>query len=146
MRGKRTDRGQAFTETILLTWILIAFVAAVYQLFIVNDSIYRSTATVHEMLFRQGFESNCYEKKDECEYNTDEHAKVIWNARKIPEIKVQTVGLFARFGLSGDVVLKSNVPGRPPEPQKGCPVPCKKSKMAAGTYMDPTKTLDWARN
>jgi hypothetical protein len=37
----RSQRGQATTETILLTWIMVVFFAAAYQMFVVNDSIYK---------------------------------------------------------------------------------------------------------
>ena len=136
----RSERGQAFTETLLVTGIMLAFLASVYQLFLVNETIYRAIAAAHQNLFRYGFESNCYDKVKECTYNTDTNAKVIWNANDIPEIKVPIVGMFRSASLK-DVRLISHV--RPPEPKKGCPVPCKKSKMAAGTYMDPEDVLLW---
>lgn len=134
----RFERGQATTETILLTWIILIFFAAVYQLYLVNQTIYRSMTAVHVKLFEGAFEHNCADDESRCEHNTDENAKVIWNPNNIPEVTVPVVRVFTRWGLgdTGDVRLYSNYPGRVAEPAKGCFVtPCKKTKAGAGTYL-----------
>ncbi|HYB44184.1 MAG TPA: hypothetical protein VEL75_20580 [Candidatus Methylomirabilis sp.] len=58
----RFQRGQATTETILVTWIMVAFFATMYQLFLVNHTIYRSLAAVHQQVFEQGFPHNCLDE------------------------------------------------------------------------------------
>lgn len=63
-RAARCRRGQAATETILLTWIMIVFFAATYQIFLANHSISRTLATSHELLFEQAFAHNCASSGD----------------------------------------------------------------------------------
>lgn len=135
----RAERGQATTETILLTWIILMFFAAIYQTYLVNQTIYRSMTAAHALLFDVAFEHNCADDDSDCEYNSDEHAKVIWNPNDIPEVTVPVVRMFTQWGLDagGDLRLYSNYPGRVAEPAKGCFVtPCKKTKAGAGTYFD----------
>ena len=135
-RDWRTARGTAVTETIILTWIMLVFFAAAYQMFIVNETIYRSLTAVHSQLMRDGFEHNCYQAEDKCWHDTDKHAHVIWRERDgsgtldIPEIRIIAVKMFQPFGLTKSVLIQSNVRGA--EPSKGCSVPCKKTKMGAG--------------
>ena len=51
-RGRlRGERGTAVTETLMLTWILILFVAAALQLFRVNQAIYLSVTSAHTQMF-----------------------------------------------------------------------------------------------
>jgi hypothetical protein len=61
---RRSERGQAATETILISWIMVMFFAVMYQLFLVNHTIYRSVAAVHQQLFEQGFRHNCLTDPD----------------------------------------------------------------------------------
>jgi hypothetical protein len=132
MRGDQRsgERGTAVTETILLTWIMLVFFAAAYQMFIVNETIYRAMVAVHAELFKDGFAHNCYRAEEKCWHNTDKHAHVIWREQTIPEVRIITVNMFKPFGLTKTVLIQSNV--RPAEPSKGCPLPCKKTKMGAG--------------
>jgi len=115
---------------------MLVFFAAAYQMFIVNESIYRSLTAVHSLLMRDGFEHNCYEAKPDCWHDTDKHAHIIWRERDgsgtpvIPEIRIIAVKMFQPFGLTKSVLIQSNVRGA--EPSKGCNVPCKKTKMGAG--------------
>jgi hypothetical protein len=123
----RSQRGQATTETILLSWIMVVFFASMYQIFLVNHTIYRSLAAVHQQLFEQGFQHNCLDDNDFCRYkaNPHTHAYVVWRTQDIPEIQVQVVGLLGRFGLEDPLLLESNL-------NRGeCPK-CKKSQMGAG--------------
>ena len=63
------ERGQATTETIMLTWLLLIFFAASYQVFLVNESVYRSMAAVHEKMFELAFPANCYsDSSSNCRY------------------------------------------------------------------------------
>jgi hypothetical protein len=140
MRKRSSDRGQAFTETLLCTGILLAFIAAIYQLYLVNHSIFSAVTAVHQRIFLEGFNANCFDQVDACTYDTESNAKVIWNAVNVPEIRVPIIGMFRSAGL-GDVRLISRV--WDVEPGKGCPKPCKRSEMGAGTYMDPEKVLLW---
>lgn len=156
------ERGTAVTETMLLTWILIVFFAAALQIFIMNESLYRTITAGHAKMLEYGFQHNRWpydgDQGDWCvtngdgdrywnTYNTDIHAKVILSYREFPEIRVPVVGMFRWWGGPERVDIQSNYPGRLPEPEDGCPdYPCKKLKMAAGPA-GPTRDGDptWGR-
>jgi hypothetical protein len=149
MRAVRVqdETGTSVTESMLLTWLILVFVAAALQIFVMNESLYRSLTATHAKMMTDGFSHNHWQYDagswdNNCAsdyhswntYNTDEHAKEIWNYQDFPEIRVQVLGMFQWWGGSPTIDIKSNYPGRPPEPDKGCPdYPCKKIKMGAGT-------------
>jgi hypothetical protein len=143
MRRFNDERGQAMTETLLLTWILLIFIAAIYQLFLVNQSVFASLTAVHTRLFEQAFARNCSDDDPRCEYTTDNQgagARVIWTPTTIPEINIPIVGLFKdslpqglrlesrRYGIGG---FDHACPDRP----------CKRTKLGSGTYKGPLQGL-----
>jgi hypothetical protein len=140
----KNSRGQAAIETILLTFVLITFVAAAYQIFQVNQTIYRSLTAVHQQLFERAFERNCSESRadDGCEYSQDPVSeglggtttRVVWSPTEIPEIMIPVVGMFGKQGLANEQPrLWSNRPDAGGE--DGCPgLPCKTTRVGAGTY------------
>lgn len=90
------ERGQATTETMLLTWIIVIFVAAVYQLFMTNQTVYRTLTIVHREMFQQAFDANRYD----LHYAGDDngwHTNVILNPTTIPEVRVPLFGVFAQY-------------------------------------------------
>lgn len=143
--ARRTDqRGQAAIETILLSFVLITFIAAMFQVYRVNQTVFRSIATAHAILFAHAFERNrCDEESSECQYTTDPNAeglggiapRVIWGPPELPEVAIPIVSMFRRYGLNDDNlrlwsskrVTDDDCPGRP----------CKRTKVGAGTYMGP---------
>lgn len=140
-----TERGQAAIETLLLTFVLITFVAAAYQIFLVNQTIYRSLTAVHQKLFERGFVRNCSESRDDksCEYSQDPGlegmggvaARVVWSPSEIPDVAIPVVGMFGRYGLADtELRLWSNRPDFAGGDEV-CPgLPCKRTRMGAGTY------------
>jgi hypothetical protein len=124
----RNQRGTAVTETLMLTWIIIVFVASALQLFRVNQAIYSSITTAHMLMFEGAWDANCYNKKDKCIYNTDGHAQVKWKPDKMPEIKVATVGMFAERLVQP--LQLSAWPGAATKRADGY----KRTRMGAGTY------------
>lgn len=139
----RNARGQAMTETILLTWILLAFIAAIYQLFLVNQSVYASLTAVHTRLFEQAFERNCPDDNPRCTYTTDNAgagARVIWSSDQIPETRIAVVGMF-KNALPAELRLESLRYGRGGF-DHACPgLPCKRTKLGSGTYKGPISGL-----
>jgi len=139
---RRDARGQAVTETVLHTWILLVFIAAIYQLFLVNQTVYSSVAAVHQKIFARAFERNCYEAEDRCRYTTDRAgselgARVIWSTQEVPEVVVPVVGMF-REAMPPDLRLWSNARSFDDD----CPgLPCKRTKLGSGTYEPPFTTL-----
>jgi len=131
----KRERGQATTETILLTWLLITLIAAMYQIFLANDAMYRSLSAVHQRLFADTFTNrNCYDDTEDCTYTRDRG--VLWSTADIPEVRVPRVGLF--IDDLGEVRIYSNVAVF----DALCPdLPCKRTKVGAGTYQDPIDTL-----
>jgi hypothetical protein len=139
-RGVRSARGTSVTEVMLLTWLMLVFFAAALQIFIMNESLFRSLTSTHAQMFQYGFEHNGWKNQDRYKYNTDTNAKVIWRFQDFPEIRVQVLGMFTAWssqagfkGANGGqtIDIQSNVRGV--EPDKGCGTyPCKKIKMGAG--------------
>jgi len=116
------ERGQAMVETLLLSWLLIFFIAAAYQIFMVNETIFRSLAAVHQVLFTQAFENNCADKgTQECRYTSGDRNRVTWSPADVPEVRIPVVGLFQDYGLPSPLELKS-LAG------------FKQTKVGAGTY------------
>jgi hypothetical protein len=152
-RHVRGDAGTSVTETMLLTWLILVFVAAALQIFIMNESLFRSLTATHAQMMTDGFSHNHWQYDggtwdSDCTggidswntYNTDEHAKEIWNYDNFPEIRVPVLGMFQYWASSASftgtgsnqrIDIQSDARGL--EPDKGCGVaPCKKIKMAAG--------------
>jgi hypothetical protein len=146
---RRPDRGQATTETILLTWLLILFIAAVYQIFLVHDNMFRAMSRAEERMFSRAFERNCYDDRADCDYTMDQDrsgglgARIVWNEENLPEVNVPVVSLFRRFGLEEGIHIQSNAQDRigADEGSSSCPYPCKRTKMASGTYVGPFDAL-----
>ena len=116
------ERGQAMVETLLLSWLLIVFIAAAYQIFMANETIFRSLAAVHQMLFTQAFENNCADKGTaECRYTSGDRNRVTWSPNHVPEVRIPVVGLFQDYGLPSPLELRS-LAG------------FKETKVGAGTY------------
>lgn len=142
------QQGQAAIETILLSFVLIAFVAAAYQMFQVNQAVYHSLTAVHQLLFARAFERNCSDHRSECEYSSDPASanlggvapRVVWSPEEVPEIVIPVVGMFGRYGLGdgGQPRLWSDKR----QTDNLCPgLPCKRTKLGAGTYKNPIAGL-----
>ena len=127
-RHLRDERGTAVTETLMLTWIIIVFVAASLQLFRVNQAIYSSITTAHWMMFEGAWAANCYDKKNKCIYNSDGHAQVKWSPEKMPEVLVARVGMFASR-LPANLRLRAWSGAATPRPGA-----IKRTRMGAGAY------------
>ena len=101
----KSQRGQAVTETILLTWILLAFVAAAFQVFLANESIFRSMTAVHQQLFQRAFDRNLGKDCGGC-MNSQADVEVVWARSDFPEVRVPVLALFQRFGAPSELVLR----------------------------------------
>jgi hypothetical protein len=124
----RHERGTAVTETLLLTWILIVFVAASFQLFRVNQSIYSAVTSAHAQMFSGAWTANCFNRSSRCIYNSDSHAQIIWRPADLPEVIVPVVGMF-RSQLPGQLRLRANPSASTPR-RDGF----KRTRMGAGAY------------
>lgn len=131
------------TETVLLTWVLLVFIAAIYQLFLVNQTVYSSLSVVHTALFEQAFARNCADASDNCKYTTDDQgrgARVVWTPQQVPEVAVPVVGMF-EAAMPPDLRLESLRYGRGGF-DHACPGrPCKRTKLGSGTYKNPIAAL-----
>lgn len=127
-RRARDERGTAVTETLMLTWILVAFIAGAFQLFRVNQAIYSSVVSAHTQMFNGAWTANCFGKSAKCIYNSDRHAQVRWHETNMPEILVTPVGLFQQQ-LTGELRLRA-WPGAATPRRDGY----KRTRMGAGAY------------
>jgi hypothetical protein len=112
----------------MLSFILIIFVAAAFQLFRVNQAIYLSVTAAHTQMFNGAWTANCFNKSSRCIYNSDRHAQVRWHPTTMPEVLVPTVGVFQRR-LPGQLRLTA-WPGAATPRRDGY----KRTRMGAGTY------------
>lgn len=131
-------------ETILLVFVLITFVAATFQIFLVNRTVFRSLTAVHETVFANAFDRNCAEARgdDGCEYSQDPVAEgyggvptsVVWTPDQFPEVRIPILNVFRTNGLEGgDLRLSSNRLDTTPDDRCGN-LPCKRTRVGAGTY------------
>jgi hypothetical protein len=134
-----SERGTSVTEVILLTWLMLVFFAAALQIFIMNESLFRSLTATHAQMFQYAYQHNGWKNQDRYKYNTDTNAKVIWRFQDFPEIRVQVLGMFSSWasqagfkGNSGGTTIDIQSNARAGESDKGCSTPCKKIKMGAG--------------
>jgi len=121
--ARASQRGQAVTETLLISWIMVIFFAATYQLFLVNNTIFRSMTAVHAELFQLAFDRNCARNDDACKWDPDNGSRVDWDKQTIPEIQLWNVPIFERFGLSDTAVSRDGHGATP-----------KVTKVGAGPY------------
>lgn len=134
-----SERGQAVSETLMLSWMLIVFIAAAHQVFLMNETIFRSITAVHQDIFKTAYRHNCARSREECTYDGgDLRAKAIWTPDAIPEIAITRVGMFRRYGMRGDLRLTSNSPLNIGSLM--CP-DCKRTKLGAGAYQSQFTTL-----
>ena len=101
------------TETLLLTWLILVFIAAALQIFVMNESMTRSITAAHADIFKNAFKHNgwrytgptsdlCVTPEDvyDYNYNVDDHAKAILSYQNYPEIRVPILGMFRAYGAS----------------------------------------------
>jgi hypothetical protein len=126
-------------ETMLLTWLMIAFFAAIYQMFQVNQTLYRSMTAVEQKIFSLAFERN----QSDTTYDTDTGARAIWRPEEIPEVVIPTVGMFsAAFADAGVDPATLRLSSNAREIDDDCPgLPCKRTKMGSGNYLEPWGAL-----
>jgi hypothetical protein len=122
------ERGTAVTETLMLTWIVIVFIAAALQLFRVNQAIYSAVTSAHMQMFNGAWRANCFNKTSRCIYNSDLHAQVRWHPTNMPEVLVESIGMFRQY-LIGELRLRA-WPGAATPRRDGY----KRTRMGAGTY------------
>jgi hypothetical protein len=134
VKSARAEHGQATVETLLLVTILVAFITAIYQVFLVNHAIFRMLAIAHVRLFRDAFETNCYAPTRNCTYGSDPHARVIW--RDLPEVYIPVLPVFERAGVPGDLRVTSNSPMHADT--------FKRTKAGSGAYLPPWEALAFA--
>jgi hypothetical protein len=94
-------------EVMLVTGILVAFIAGLYQMFLASQGVTHAITAVHEALFSKVTSYNCARAEVACTYNTDLRGKIIWDEPTIPEIRLPVVAFFRRFGLNDGIRLTS---------------------------------------
>jgi hypothetical protein len=100
------QRGQAMTETLLMTLPLVMLLAAVYQIFLADEHVFRLATRSYARLFiEEAFPSNSASRSYTWRF-------VDWDG---PERDVPVVGFFRLYGLSaGDMRIRSaRAPGLP---------------------------------
>lgn len=138
------QRGQAAVELMLMLFVLITFVAASFQIFLVNRTVFRSLSAVHQTVFEQAFDRNCFDARDDdgCDYSDDPpedgyggpSTLVVWHPDRFPEVKIPVLGLFRGGGLNDNLRL-SSLEDDQVHRKDGCAgLPCKHTRLGAGTH------------
>ncbi len=104
MRTFGSERGQAVTETMLVTWLLLVFMAAMWQLFIANDTVFRSIAAARVIAFTRAYERN----KVTVDYGR-EQVTVIWSRPDMPEAEIPVINMFKGAVGARSIPIVSNV-------------------------------------
>lgn len=131
------ERGTATTEVILLSWIMVFFFAAAFQLFLVNQGIVRAITAAHYEHFWEAFEQdgghNCAHGED-CYYDGGAtRSRLTWNPNKrLPEAEIPVIGMFKSALGSKIRIISIN----PTSVTDECDPECKRTKMAVGTDFD----------
>lgn len=156
------SRGQAAVETILLTFVLIMFVSAAFQMHLMNQAIFKSLDAVNRLLFTRAFDRNqCRQHAPQCEYSQDPAAEglggtnteVVWTPQEVPEIVVPILRPF-RAGVTpwGNQFEFGTDDGLPlgKMTAAGVLIP-KRTRIGAGTYKSPIagllllRRVNWAQ-
>jgi hypothetical protein len=104
VRARGSESGQAFTETMLVSWLFLIFIAAMWQLFIVNDTIFRSIVAAHAIVFKQGYARNT----DSTGYDR-EQVVAIWSRPDMPEAEIPVINMFSAAVGKSSVKINSIV-------------------------------------
>lgn len=121
-----SSRGQAMTETVLVTWGLILLIAVVVQVFFVDLYSFHLAATAHSRLFTQvAYPDN----KPTVPYETRWTSKFEGAFEYVP-----VVAFFAPYGLTRDNMRIRTTQGRPGG--------YKRIKLGRGTKPDTLKGIE----
>ncbi len=95
------EKGQALFELLIFTSLGVVVLLSLFQLYLVNATVQRSTTTAHGVLFRQAFRFNCADRRgnDACTYDTDTRGKVVWSPKVLPEVEIPVFDVFGRRGV-----------------------------------------------
>src|SRR3954462_1009287 len=109
MRSIKSTNGQALTEALLVSWLLLIFIAGMWQLFVVNDTIFRSLAAVDTIIFKKAYARN----KSTTDYDRDRpgHSSVVvvWGRPELPEAEFPVVNMFKNAVGVSSFKIVSNV-------------------------------------
>ncbi len=145
MRLRQRQRGQATTELLLCTWVILFFMAAAIQLFKVDRAVFKSITAAHATHFEEALRHNCYKDAEDCTYDGGaQQTRVEWDPVYMPSVIIPTVGLF-QSALGVETLIESD---NPLSWSSSCPnwSQCKRTKMAAGTYEPICNTFEGALN
>ena len=104
-RDARAERGQAMTETVLMTWGLVMILCIIVQVFLIDQYAYRLATKAHAKLFTQtAFPDN----KPSVMYETR------WTQKfEGPDEYVPVLGFFKLYGVTRDDLRIRSTHDRP---------------------------------
>ena len=144
LRMFRRDAGQATTELLLCSWVILFFMAAAIQLFKVDRAVFKSLTEAHATHFEEAFSKhNCYEDREDCTYDGGAvRTRVEWDPSTMPAVAAPIIGLF-QSELGTEYLIRNDNPAMF---TTACPTwqQCKRTKMAAGTYEPICNSFEFA--
>jgi hypothetical protein len=104
-RACQSQGGQAITETILTTWVLVMVLAVILQVFLIDQHAYRLATKAHALLFTQvAYPDN----KPTVKYETRWTQKFEGEDEYVP-----VIGFFQMYGLTREDLRIRTIHGRP---------------------------------
>lgn len=127
----RQRRGQATIETMLIAFMGVVFLAAAFQLYLVNRGINRTLGQVHTRLLLSAYQYN----NDATGYDP-ETVKIIWGSNHgFDQLRPPRLGLFERDFEQDTVRIYSHWVDQHGDPDDDCEPtspPCKRTKAGGG--------------
>src|SRR3954468_6257688 len=96
MKSIKSTSGQALTEAVLVSWLLLIFIAGMWQLFIVNDTIFRSIAAVDTIILKKAYARNKYTTDYDRDRPGHSSVVVVWARPELPEAEFPVVNMFKK--------------------------------------------------
>ena len=128
---RRAEAGQATIETMLLAFVGVVFMAAAFQLYLVNRTVNRTLGQVHSRMLQSMYDYN----NDGVTYDR-ETVKVIWGENhNFDRLRPPTLGLFKEELDSDDFRIYSHWVEQHGDPDDDCEPsspPCKRTKAGGG--------------
>jgi hypothetical protein len=128
---RRREAGQATIETMLLAFVGVVFMAAAFQLYLVNRSVNRTLSQVHSRMLQ-----SMYDYNHDGEKYDRETVKVIWGENhNFTQLRPQTLGMFKSQLDDDDFLIHSHWVEQHGDPDASCDYaspPCKRTKAGGG--------------
>src|SRR5262245_30712995 len=89
----REQAGQAMSEVLMLSCVVLLLIGAGFQLYLVNRTIFKTLSTGHYLLMKSAFERNCSQDNERCKWR---RGNAILDPKSVPEVRLPRLTIFNR--------------------------------------------------